>query len=152
MKNIPKITRAFLIGVTLLMPHVASAENLKITRLACDALVTETYPNGQKDQSREKFTLVIETYSNGYTVFGAETPKVFISMPSRGKKGVAEVIDNSSPEVWRYNLSATIKGRPVSSSLKLDRVTGEFYYQQFSVITTDIAGFCEKTDAGHRKF
>lgn len=146
------ISGAFLIGCSLLTPQIVSAQTLKTVRLACDALVTETYSNGQKEQSRERFTLGIETYPNGYMVFSAETPKVFISMPSRGKKGTADVIDNSTPEVWRYTLSATIKGKQLTSTLKLDRVTGELYYYHSGVMATEVTGYCEKTDAGNKKF
>lgn len=147
-----RISGVLLIFGLLLTPQISSAQNVKITRLACDALVIESYSNGQKEQSREKFTLGIETYSNGYMVFAAETPKVFISMPSRGKKGTAEVVDNSTPEVWRFTLSATIKGQRLTSTLKLDRVTGELYYYHSGVMVTEVTGYCEKTDAGNRKF
>lgn len=130
----------------------AYGASTKITRLSCDAAITETYSNGSQDKHRERFALEIETFPNGFMLFSAETPNVFISIPSRGKKGRVDVVDNSNEEVWRFNTSSEIKGRKSTQSLRLDRVTGELYYSSSYVIRSEISGNCEKLSNNQRQF
>lgn len=130
----------------------AYGASTKVTRLSCDAAITDTYSNGSQEKHRERFTLEIETFPNGFMLFSAETPNVFISIPSRGKKGRVDVVDNSNEEVWRFNTSSEIKGRKSTQSIRLDRVTGELYYSSSYVLRSEISGNCEKLSNNQRQF
>lgn len=132
---------------------VANGAEAKISRLLCDAMVFDTYSNGQQERFRERFTLELETYPNGFMLFSAETPKVFISVPSRASKKGVEVVNNSSSEVWRIFATTEVKSKKITQSLKLDRVTGELYFSSTgNVIGTELTGYCEKLESNTKKF
>lgn len=138
---------------SFVMSGSAVAQNAKITWLSCDANVVDTYSNGQQERFRERFTLEIEAFPTGLVMFSAETPKVFISVPSRSFKKSIGVINNSSSEVWRIFATTEVKGRKVTQSLKLDRVTGELYFSSTgNVIGTELTGYCEKLESNTKKF
>ena len=136
--------------ITLILAMPAFSETL---RLRCETTVKTTFfASGNVETIRETMQLRIEN-TNGIVTFDAATPLVEIFLVNKKLPNDLEFWNSSKPEFWDITREVPGKISPIRMHFRLDRVSGDFLYIQFSDrLTRDVVGVCTKTRNTEKAF
>lgn len=134
-----------------LLGFVGSA-NADTIRLSCDLKITSVREDGAWEV-KEKVPLMIYRGKDG-TYFDAKSRQLTIRVSSQQLESESVHLDNSTPEMWEI-ASAWEKPKPFQTLLRLDRVTGDFFYSYATFdnkSTVDAVGVCKRVTDTTKKF
>jgi len=120
-------------------------------KLICDVDITNTYSSGNEEKFRETVQVDIEQIGKMMMV-STDGQNISISISNHKNNPSDQVVDTSDSNKFQIYYATSRDGEQRSREIKIDRNTGNIFYQLNAKMSVKLLGSCKRVDMTKKLF